>query len=100
MSTGVTVIRSAGAACTCSPPSTAWHAGDESATFSFNLAPSSSVLTVTQWGGSLVRYVTLEAGAVAEPPAIGPNVEQQRSAHRFDRNRDRRQRAGVARSTP
>ncbi len=99
MNTGATVIRIPGAACTCSERNAGRHAGDETATFSFNLAPSASVLTVTNSDGSVARHVTIEQGAVAEPPAIAPNVERQPDSHRPDRNRHRRQRAGVAFST-
>jgi len=76
------------------------HAGDETATLSFNLAPSASVLTVTHSDGSVGRYVTIEEGAVDEPPALAPNVERQPAGHRPDRNRHRRQRIGVAVSAP
>ena len=74
MNTGATVIRIPGAACTCSERNAGRHAGDETATFSFNLAPSATVLTVTNSDGSVVRYVTIEQGAVDEPPAIAVNV--------------------------
>jgi len=76
------------------------NTGDETATFSFNLAPCAYVLAVTRPDGSVVRYVTIEAGAVELPPATGPMARPHLPSHRLDRTRHRHRFAGLAISTP